>query len=276
MAGRVQSGEWLFWFSLAAVTLVHVQLAYFALTYAPDRQGAIETQTTAISINLEASDVLDAAEDSNSAVQAAAGAFGEAAKEEPGELEPVEEPEPVVEKTEPDPAANTEAGPPPTTESIKEEPPQETRIEQAENALERAMQAELKRREEAERQERLAREEKRRETRSTPSGAGGSGNSGSSSARISASTGSIRNYASMIRSRIARNKPSAYHSGNVVIALNLSTSGGLQSARIVQSSGNKVLDRQALSAVRRAAPFPQPPAGVHSSQLSFTIPFTFQ
>lgn len=321
---RGQSGEWLFWFSLAVVTIAHAQLAYLVLTYSPESDGAIETQTAAISINLEASDILDAAEQSASTEQTAAGAPGVTAEkisdkpepvEEVAELEKVEaepesEPEPVEQKPErietepvtkplpkPQPETETKAEtePAPIAETIKAEAPQDRTLEQAEDALEQAMLAELKRREEAERKARSARKsrqpreksarkqkkheqrQKKRTVRNTHSSAGGSSNSRSSSARVSASTGSIRNYMSIIRSRIARNKPSGRVTGKVVIALSLSTSGNLQSARIIRSSGNGSLDRQVLSAVRRAAPFPHAPAGISSSQLSnIKVPFTFQ
>lgn len=317
MAYRCQSGEWLFWFSLAAVMIVHAQLAYLVFASPAKKSGAIEMQTTAISINLEASDILDAAKQSASTEQTAAGSPGQTAEEIQDEQEPAEqvaEPEtveaepqpesdPVEEKLEraefepasepelfPEPVMKAETEPALLTESIPDEPPEDTMLQEAEHALERAMQAELKRREEAERKavrerqarkrrEKLAMEQERREqrkkkriARNSQSGAGGASNSRSSSARISASTGAIRNYASMIRSRIARYKPSTAHTGGVAISISLTASGGLKSVAIIRSSGNRTLDRQMLSAVRRAAPFPRPPDGTSPNQ-SFTVQF---
>jgi len=97
------------------------------------------------------------------------------------------------------------------------------------------------------------------------------------SGRSSASRGQINAYASRVRARILSRRPSARgQRGRVVISFRLSTSGGLRSARISRSSGNRALDRAALAAVRRAAPFPRPPNGARSGQLSFSIPFTFR
>lgn len=318
MAYRGQSGEWLFWSSLAVVTIVHALLAYLVFTYSRESHGAIEIQTAAISINLEASDILDAVEQSASTEQTAAGFPGGPAQEipdEPGPVEKVAEPakvkadppfepnpveeQPVPAEAEPEPqtetVTKTEIEPAPPSESIEQEPSEDSTLQEAEDALERAMQVEIKRHEEAERKTRLepktreyrkklAREQERHEerrkkrtARNTYSGAGGSSNSRSSSARVSASTGSIRNYASIIRSRIARNKPPSRLTGKVVFALSLSTSGRLRSARIIRSSGNRTLDKQALSAVRRAAPFPRAPAGISSNQLSYIeVPFNFR
>jgi protein TonB len=190
-------------------------------------------------------------------------------------------------ETQPEPVTKTEAEREPLTESIEE--PQDRTREQAEAALERAMQAEMKRREEAERQakveretrehrETMAREQKKREqrekqrtARSSNSGAGGSSKINSSSGRVSASTGSILNYKSLIQSRIARNRPATAYTGNVVIVLSLTTSGRLKSIRVTRSSGNSALDRQALSTVRRAAPFPPAPSGIHPGSLSNVV-----
>jgi protein TonB len=48
--------------------------------------------------------------------------------------------------------------------------------------------------------------------------------------------------------------------------------GGLRAARISKSSGNSALDQAALASVRRAGPFPPPPAGaksIYSIQIYF-------
>ena len=134
---------------------------------------------------------------------------------------------------------------------------------------ERERQAEA--REKAEKQRR----EQRKATRAN-GGATGSQGARASSGRVSASQGEIRNYGAIVRARIARNRPSAKGAkGNARIAIALSASGGLISARIVTSSGNAELDRSALAAVRQSSPFPPPPKGATRDQLSFTIPFQF-
>jgi protein TonB len=100
---------------------------------------------------------------------------------------------------------------------------------------------------------------------------------GTGSGRASASRGSILTYAALVRARVAANKPSGSGlRGTAVVAFGVTPSGDLRYARVVRSSGNAALDRLALAAVRRSAPFPTPPAGAASTQLRFSIPFDFQ
>ncbi|MEM7746997.1 MAG: TonB family protein [Pseudomonadota bacterium] len=91
-----------------------------------------------------------------------------------------------------------------------------------------------------------------------------------------ASLGAVQNYGVRVRARIAANKPGAVGRGRVRISLGISKSGGLRYARVAGSSGNAAIDRAALRAVRRSAPFPRPPAGASLRQLTFAIPFTFR
>ncbi len=95
--------------------------------------------------------------------------------------------------------------------------------------------------------------------------------------RASASAGSIMGYAAQVRARVARNSPSgAGARGTAVVSFGVTSSGGLAYARLSRSSGVSSLDSAAVSAVRRAAPFPKPPAGASSRQLSFSVPFHFR
>jgi TonB family protein len=96
-------------------------------------------------------------------------------------------------------------------------------------------------------------------------------------ASASASAGEVRNYAAMVRARIARNRPrGATSRGTAVVAFAISGNGGLRYARLARSSGNNALDGAALRSVRAAAPFPAPPRAMTSRQLSFVIPFRFR
>lgn len=95
--------------------------------------------------------------------------------------------------------------------------------------------------------------------------------------KVSASAGSIVGYAARVRARVASNKPSsAGKRGTAVVSFGVTRGGGLAYARLARSSGNAALDQAAVSAVRRAAPFPAPPAGASASQLSFSVPFHFR
>jgi len=99
---------------------------------------------------------------------------------------------------------------------------------------------------------------------------------GSSSAagKVSASTGSALNYAALVRARVAARKPAGGgRRGTVVVAFGLSRSGGMSFASISRSSGDPMLDRSVLAAVRSAGPFPIPPPG---AGLRFAIPFHFK
>ena len=63
--------------------------------------------------------------------------------------------------------------------------------------------------------------------------------------------------------------------GTVTIRFRIDHSGALVSAAVAGSSGQFMLDRAALQAVRRAAPFPSPPAGMDDAALTFTVPLAF-
>lgn len=92
-----------------------------------------------------------------------------------------------------------------------------------------------------------------------------------------ASRGAVRTYGGRVQGRIARYRPSGRgQKGTTIISFGVSSSGRLRFARIARSSGNKALDRAALNAVRRASPFPRPPAGMTSRQLTFSFPFRFR
>lgn len=60
--------------------------------------------------------------------------------------------------------------------------------------------------------------------------------------------------------------------GRPVVAFSVAASGGLGGVSLARSSGHTELDAEALSMVRRAAPFPRPPAG---APRSFSIGVTF-
>jgi len=84
-------------------------------------------------------------------------------------------------------------------------------------------------------------------------------------------------YAARVRAKVARHKPPGNgHRGIATVSFGASLSGGLAYARLARSSGSATLDRAALGAVRRAAPFGSPPAGASPGQLRFSVPFYFR
>lgn len=109
----------------------------------------------------------------------------------------------------------------------------------------------------------------------------GNGKSGAKSGKgVTGSTTSgsagIGSYGSTVRSRIASHKRSVTGRGKVVITIGISSSGGLRFSRLAKSSGNSVVDRAALAAVQRAAPFPAPPGGATATQLVFQVPIEYR
>jgi protein TonB len=60
-------------------------------------------------------------------------------------------------------------------------------------------------------------------------------------------------------------------SGKTVLAFSILEDGSVHGIRVVQSSGHAVLDQSALATVRRAAPFPKPPA-----RAEIVVPINFR
>ena len=63
--------------------------------------------------------------------------------------------------------------------------------------------------------------------------------------------------------------------GVVSLAFSIDRHGNIVSSRIVKSSGSALLDAEALDLIKRAAPFPPPPAEIADSELSFIVPIRF-
>lgn len=51
--------------------------------------------------------------------------------------------------------------------------------------------------------------------------------------------------------------------------------GRVVTSRIAQSSGYAALDEETLALIKRAQPFPRPPADVSEEQLSFVVPIRY-
>lgn len=94
---------------------------------------------------------------------------------------------------------------------------------------------------------------------------------------VQAREADITDYQSLIRARIMRFSPQRVpFAGTVKVAFALDGRGQLLSRQIAVGSGSAWLDRAALDAVERAAPFPPPPAGSSAGQRTFVIPFHFR
>lgn len=86
------------------------------------------------------------------------------------------------------------------------------------------------------------------------------------------------NYRGIVAAQLARNKffpPDARRKGergNAVISFNIDVDGRVTSVSLVRSTGIASLDHEAQAMVRRASPFPPPPA--HRA-MRFTVPVSF-
>jgi periplasmic protein TonB len=80
-----------------------------------------------------------------------------------------------------------------------------------------------------------------------------------------------------LRARLARLQPQKALGvqGVVNLAFSIDRQGNLVGSRIVKSSGSAPLDAAALDLIKRAAPFPPPPAQIADSELSFVVPIRF-
>ncbi|MEM6304262.1 MAG: TonB family protein [Pseudomonadota bacterium] len=78
------------------------------------------------------------------------------------------------------------------------------------------------------------------------------------------------NWRGAVARKILRQRMRAKSSRGAGISITVSASAALAGARVTRSSGNARFDREALAAVRRAAPFPRTPSGGRMT-LSITI-----
>lgn len=89
-----------------------------------------------------------------------------------------------------------------------------------------------------------------------------------------AGNAAVSNYSGLVNRHLARiRKPSLNRRGVVRVSFSIALSGGLAGVSVARSSGSSKLDQAAASMIRRAAPFPKPPAG---ARRSFTISIEFR
>ena len=99
--------------------------------------------------------------------------------------------------------------------------------------------------------------------------------------RAHASRAQVQAWYSGIVMRIERNKayPRAARergeTGVAQLAFSIDRNGRVLSSAIVKSSGHADLDQETLATIRRAQPFPGPPAGMDGAKFDFTVPVKF-
>ena len=82
-----------------------------------------------------------------------------------------------------------------------------------------------------------------------------------------------RDYNMRVWSSIARHKPKLGRGGSTTVTFGIGGNGMLRGVRVSRSSGDVRLDRIAIATVRKAAPFPKPPAGLGSRPFTVMIYF---
>jgi periplasmic protein TonB len=85
---------------------------------------------------------------------------------------------------------------------------------------------------------------------------------------------SSKDYNMRVWSSIARHKPKVGRKGSTTVTFGVGSNGMLRGARVSRSSGDARLDSLAIATVRKAAPFPKPPAGLGPQ--SFTVSIYFR
>ena len=300
------AGAWLFWPAFVLSVGAHVYAATLLLARDPLTPGAQELPTVAISVNIEATNILDSPEQDAAASSAASRATPEQAEvkepdQPPEETAPPPEPQPPKAEDEAKPREDElekqrlaeeelkrqadEADARRLAEEADRQAAETARLQQERLAQERRrLQREAEEREEEARRRqemalKIAEEERRRKRRAETARPDANAAQGqqASKGRVSASQGSVLNYKKALQARIERNKPPrGDDAGQVKVAFTISPSGGLTSVRIMTSSGKDSLRQAALAAVRRSSPFPPPPPGMSASQLYFSILINFR
>jgi protein TonB len=91
----------------------------------------------------------------------------------------------------------------------------------------------------------------------------------------------VNSWHSRIVGLIERNKaypPAAQargETGVVQLAFSIDRQGRVLASQVVRSSGHATLDQETLATVRRAQPFPPPPADLPGAKFDFTVPVRF-
>jgi len=104
--------------------------------------------------------------------------------------------------------------------------------------------------------------------------AASSGKSKSNPKSTASGNAAASNYPGKVYAKIARTRQrNAGGRGVAHVKFNVTSSGQAVSISVARSSGNARIDRAAVAHVKRAAPFPKPPAG---AQTRFVIPIEFR
>lgn|GEM_PF-4147091 len=303
VAALKSPAQWLRGAAIVFSICLHAAIAsaMFDWSDSDDQFGTLSDKTDAISLSTEQTVVLESIETEAVQTASAASAASQAGSVQAADSapQPLTEVKEAVEATEPPPeqvdvAEVTPSAAIPTDDPLPvirgQAPPDEvheTKAIQTAETLEEAKPSQIKSKDVSE-EENKKEDAERKEKQVTAQAASRASMAGSTtsrasmaqaqvSGRVSASRGSVLNYAARIRAILARHKPSGDgYLGTTRISFGLTESGDLRYAEIAISSGKGTLDQAALAAVRQAAPFGAAPPDATATQLQFTIPFYFR
>jgi len=272
--------------ALALSAAAHAAVFVMLITRDTSETGLLAIDTDAISVEMVASQVLDAIEAEDavkphvSSAAVAEGAIPEmkSLPPQPDDVRPVEPDTTQPSMVPPQQAVDSLAaiaGEAPAEEPLGEahEPaPQETARPQPDSPRHETKEKPDKRPKPTATP--TTRRPESKSERDVAAGARAVKGSAGAKARISGSRGDVAGYAAKVRARVASRRPSGNGArGTVVVSFAVAGSGSLSSARVASSSGNARLDAAALQAVRGAGPFPPTPTG---GRLSFAVPFHYR
>lgn len=113
---------------------------------------------------------------------------------------------------------------------------------------------------------------------SAPSGAPGPRAPSAASASAGANSAAMASWRGAVMSHLNRHKrfPSGAGSGGTVtVSFSINRNGGVTAARLARSSGDGVIDSEAVATVRRASPVPAPPDHIAGSAISLSVPIRY-
>jgi TolA protein len=251
------SGGAFFAVALAMSLMAHVWAFASLLQRGAPELGSVDVATSAISVNLETTDVIDAMESAaaKEAASSPAGAPEEAAKAAKEKIVP-------------------EAAKPPADEQARSA----AEIDAERQAEEEAEREKTKRKlTETEEDGQTKRDKAQKSAAAGGAGTIGAAESQESQGQVSASQGSILNYGASLRALISSNTPRNFRKTSVRVAFSVAPSGGLTAVGVIKSSDNPEVDKRIVDLVRKLSPrFPLPPPGASANQLSFNIEIIFR
>lgn len=257
-----------FWLIFTAVFVLHMSGILYFVELRQDQFGTHTKETSAISINLAETLVLEKLDDEESEDQASRNVRldeTEGSKEDSAAAQATAETkeEKTLEAVEKKQIKKTEAKPP---TPVQEDLPKPEPLPVVQKKQKQKVKSKDK-----------VQAHNAKQTRKGGTKAKAKEKRKGKSSRVTASRGQVRSYNARVRAMIARHRPrNKGITGVTIVAFGINRNGRLRYLRLVSSSGSRSLDNGILSAIRKASPFPKPPPGMSLRQLSMDIAIRFR